>query len=179
MKLLPGADAQLLYDTERLSVLEFSPSVTLPSAAAYVARYKDAPGVRFMDGEFCFGTALIHQTLLHVGVLPEYQGRLFSILPQVLSWCFTVSDPVYALMRPQNKKVLTFAKRFGWMYLPIASSKTIRIEGGPYEIYALTADTPRIPLTTAERRLQRLQRDQRQATMNSKVNSELETSMTA
>ncbi len=160
MKLLPGADLQMLRETELISVREFSPLAHIPDATAYESLYKDAPGVRFMDGDFCFGTALINQNLLHVGVLPEYQGRLFRLLPDVLQWCFTVSDQIYAVMRPENEKVLTFAKRFGWLHLPLASARTSDLAGGPFEIYVLRPDVPRIPLTAAERRLHREQQRQ-------------------
>lgn len=158
MKLLPGADLQLLRETELISVREFSPLAHIPDLDVYVAQHRDAPGVRFMDGDFCFGTAVISQNfLLHVGVLPEYQGRLFRLLPEVLRWCFTVNDQIYAVMRPENKKVLTFAQRFGWLHLPLASARTVDLPGGPFEIYVLRADVPRIPLTSAERRLHRQQ----------------------
>ena len=117
MRLLERTNLDVIYEAELLYLRAFHPKVAPPPLEAFRARYEDAPGVSFMDGERCVGGIVVKDRLAHIGVLPEFQGGWARLWPAAYDWMFGVSDPVYALMQPANRKVVALVRRTGGKFV--------------------------------------------------------------
>ncbi len=152
MRLLERTNLDVIYEAELHYLRTFHPKVKPPPLQAFRARYEDAPGVSFMDGERCVGGIVVKDRLAHIGVLPEFQGGWARLWPAAYDWMFGVSDPVYALMQPANRKVVALVRRTGGKFV-----KNVKVpQMGSMMLYELRRSTTPFPKSAQERRLARL-----------------------
>lgn len=149
MELLVRTNLDVIYEAELLYLRQFHPKVQPPLLAAFRARYEGAPGVSFMAGGRCVGGIVVKDRLAHIGVLPEFQGGWARLWPAAYRWMFGVSDPVYALMQPSNRKVVALVRRTGGKFV-----KNVQVpQMGPMMLYELRSSTTPFPKPAQERRL--------------------------
>jgi hypothetical protein len=158
MQLVPHFDRyDILYETEHAHIRAFHPKAPFFSFATFLAAYKDAPALGFeVDGQ-CVGGILVHRQEVHIGLLPQYHGVWSLLWPDCARWMYSISDPVYAMIMPSNKRILALVRHIGGKFV-----KNVYLPGvGSSLVYELRDSTTPYHLSAFERR--RVRREQRLA----------------
>lgn len=113
MQLIERANLQVIYETECQHLAKVNPALRPPTLDQFEAFFAGAPGVSFMDGERCVGSLVVRNGMAHIGVLPEHQGTWGRLWPAAYRWAFGVSDPVFAMVQPGNKRATKLVLRTG------------------------------------------------------------------
>ncbi|MGZ3240562.1 MAG: hypothetical protein ACXWIN_11540 [Burkholderiaceae bacterium] len=127
------ADLTIYYDADsRLYSAEWLAAIGV-TVDKFIAKYGDCPSIGFEDNGVAFGGVILDGSDMHIAVLPEYQGKWWSLMSPMFDWIFSHHDPVYAKIHRVNRRSLRFFRRLGaelvtsddHFYIYMITAKTI------------------------------------------------------
>ncbi len=139
---------EILFDAECTHIKKFHPNVALPCLSDYLKKYQGSPAKAFVVGGECVGGIFVQDQQVHIGLKPQYHGAWSLLWPACCRWMFTISDPLYALLMPSNKRVVALVRSIGGRFV-----KNVKVpQIGTMMVYELRDSTTPYHLSAFERR---------------------------